>query len=155
LRHAGVGIAREDGHRPFVVAGPLLRIPSGGVAGAVVDEIELRIVRIPSPRIAAADLPLIALPGLQAGIGADRLAERRGFLGVYKQVGVRAFGIGAPDLLAVLHRIGGNPAAHTELTAGYADIDLVLDDHRRFGAGRAFARIIGLHRPHDLAGLGV
>src|SRR6478672_12788801 len=40
LGHAGVRIACPDRHRPFVVAGTLLRIPGRGVARAVVDQVE-------------------------------------------------------------------------------------------------------------------
>ena len=74
FRHAAIRIAREDGHRPFVVARTLLRIPGRGIAGPVIDEVSLRIIGDPAPCAAAADLPLIALPGLQAGVLADRLA---------------------------------------------------------------------------------
>ena len=46
-------------------------------------------------------------------------------------------------------------AAHAELAAGDADEHLVLEDERRVGAGLALRRIAVLHRPDDLAGLGV
>ena len=49
LGHAGVGVARPDGHRPFVVAGPLLRIPGRGIAGTVVDQVEFGVVGVPAP----------------------------------------------------------------------------------------------------------
>ena len=41
-RLAGIGIAREDGGRPFVVAFALVGIPRAGIAGAVEDQIGLR-----------------------------------------------------------------------------------------------------------------
>ena len=63
LGDAGIRIAREDGHRPFVVAGPLRRVPGAGIARAVVDQVQLGIVGIPAPGGAAAGLPLVALPG--------------------------------------------------------------------------------------------
>ena len=50
LRLAGVGIAGEDGHRPLVVAGALLRVPGRGIAGAVIDQVELADHRNTSPR---------------------------------------------------------------------------------------------------------
>jgi len=46
----------------------------------VIDQVQRRIVGNPAPGRAAADLPLIALPGLDAGILADRLAELGGLL---------------------------------------------------------------------------
>src|SRR5215472_2254132 len=41
--HSCIDIAREDGHRPFVVSRPLTRIPRSGIGGAVVYEVELGI----------------------------------------------------------------------------------------------------------------
>src|SRR5205823_2822633 len=102
LGHTGIRIAREDGHRPFVVARPLLRIPRRGIARTVVDEVELGVIGNPAPCATAADLPLIALPGLDAGILADRLANLGGFLGVDQDVIVRALRVSLPSLLATL-----------------------------------------------------
>ena len=62
---AGVDIAGPDRHGPLVVAGTLNRIPGRGVARAVVHRVLLRVVAVPAPGRAAADLPLVALPGLQ------------------------------------------------------------------------------------------
>src|SRR5205085_5137646 len=62
-RFARIGIAREDRHRPLVLAWSLIGIPRAGVAGAVVEEIELGVVAVPAPRRAAATLPFLALPG--------------------------------------------------------------------------------------------
>ena len=155
FRHAGIRIAREDGHRPFVVARTLLRIPGRGIAGAVIDEVQAGIIGHPAPGAAAADLPLIALPGLQARILADRLAKFGGLLGVDQDLIVRSLGVGPPDLLADLEIVGGDVALHAELAAGDADQHLVLDHERRRGAGLALAGIAVLRAPRDLAGLGV
>src|SRR3546814_3137429 len=73
LRHAGIGVAGEDRHRPLVVAGALDRVPGAGIARAVVDQVQLRIVGDPAPRRAAADLPLVAFPGGEALVLSDRL----------------------------------------------------------------------------------
>src|SRR5579863_5498096 len=43
------GFSRENGHRPFVVAGRLLRIPGRRIAQAVIDQIELLIISDPAP----------------------------------------------------------------------------------------------------------
>src|SRR5207247_11245477 len=64
FRLPGIGIPREDRHRPFVVAGPLIRIPGPGVPAAVVQEVQLRVVAVPAPGRPAASFPLIALPAL-------------------------------------------------------------------------------------------
>ena len=97
LGHAGVGVARKDGHRPFVVTRPLTRIPGRGVARTVVEEVQLRIVGNPTPGAAAADLPLIALPSLDARVLADRLAEVGSLHGVDQDLVIRPSRIGAPD----------------------------------------------------------
>src|SRR5262249_23585726 len=78
LGHAGIRVAGPYRHRPLVVARTLLRVPGRGVAGPVVEQVQRGIVGDPAPRAAAADLPLITLPGLQAGVLADRLAELGG-----------------------------------------------------------------------------
>ena len=155
LRHAGIGIAGEDGHGPAVVTRALDGVPGRGVARAVVDQVELRIDRDPAPGGAAADLPLVAFPGVGPAVGANRLAQMGGLLGVEQGLGVGAHGVAAPGLLAVGGVVGREPAAHTELAAGHADIDLVLEHHRRRGAGRTLGRVVGHDLPGHLAGLGV
>ena len=155
LGHAGVGVARKDGHRPAIVAGPLRRVPGRWVARAVVHEVEVGVVGIPAPGRAAADLPLIALPGVGAGVRADRLAEVGGLCWIDQRIGVGAFGIAAPRQLAVLDIVGADPSADAVFAARNANEHLVLDDHRRIGAGLSLGRISVLHRPDDRAGLRV
>ena len=50
LRHAGVGVARPDRHRPLVVAGTLRGVPGRGIARPVVHQVQLGIVGSTSPR---------------------------------------------------------------------------------------------------------
>src|SRR5947207_11152130 len=54
--------AREDAVRPLILAGALLRVVWARIAGAEVDEIELRVVRNPTPYRRAATPPRVALP---------------------------------------------------------------------------------------------
>src|SRR6202140_4865338 len=98
LGHAGVRIARPDRHRPLVVARTLLRVPGRGIARTVVDQVELRVVGDPAPRRTAADLPLIAFPGLEAGILADRLAEFGGLRRIDQALVVPPSRTGPPAL---------------------------------------------------------
>ena len=163
LDGAGVGVTGEDRHRPLVVAafalavlGALRRVPGAGVAGAVVYQVQFGIVGVPAPGGAAADLPLVAVPGRDAQVPvADRLAEHGGLLRVDHDVLVGTGRIGPPDLLAVLDVVGRQAAAHAELAAGDADEDLVLDDHRVGGQRLALAGVAVLDLPHLFAGLGV
>src|SRR5438034_11318998 len=78
LRFAVVRIAGEDGHRPLVVAGPLIGVPRSRVARAVIEQVQLRIVGVPAPRGPTAVLPLIPLPGRDAQV----LAAHRRIVGV-------------------------------------------------------------------------
>src|SRR6185369_10317662 len=142
-------------HRPLVVARTLLRVPGRGVARTVIDEIQTGIVGQPAPCAAAADLPLVTLPGLDARILADRLAELGGLVGIDHDLIIGTFGEGAPYLLAALEVVGRDVALHAKLAAGNADQDLVLDDQRRGGARGALARISVLGAPRHLPGLGI
>src|SRR5689334_1247769 len=64
------GTSGEDGASPFVIAGTHVGIPRPRIAGAIVDEVELRIVGDPAPTVAAADLPGCARPGFDTQVGA-------------------------------------------------------------------------------------
>src|SRR5262249_10887155 len=138
LGHASVGVARKDGHRPFVVTRPLTGVPGRGVARAVVDEVQLRIVGDPTPGAAAGDLPMTALPRLDARVLADRLAEVGGLHGVDQDLIIRPFRIGTPRLPAGPEIVGGYVALHAELAARDADQDFVLYHHRSGPAGLPF-----------------
>ena len=48
---------------------PVIRIPWSAVAGAVVEQIQIRIEGEPTPDGAAATLPGVAIPGVERGIG--------------------------------------------------------------------------------------
>ena len=158
LGHTGVGVTCENGHGIFVVAGPLDRIPGRGVAGAVVDQVELRVVGIPSPRRAAAGLPLLAFPRFEAGIGANRLAQFRRLFRIDQYVGIGAGGIGPPGQRPVFQVEGRERAMHAEFGAGNADENLVLDHDGRRRAGFALAAVgvlAVLDLPDLLAGRGI
>jgi hypothetical protein len=138
---SGVDIAREDGHRPFVVARPLARIPGAGIGGAVVDQVELGVVGVLSTGRRSAELPMLAFPSLQARIFADRLAQFCRLPRINQHFVVRADRIGAPCLLAGLDVVGRHRAANRKLVAGDADKHLVLDHHRSRGSGLALRRV--------------
>jgi hypothetical protein len=60
---------------------------------------------------------LIALPGTQARVLADRLAELRGLLRIDQHFGIRPRRVGAPDLFPGLDVISRQVAVHAELGA--------------------------------------
>src|SRR6185436_16665109 len=100
---------------PLVVAGPLARIPGRRIARAVIEQVQLRIVRDPAPGAPAADLPLIALPSLYARVLADRLAELGGLGRVDFFQGFGAPREGSPCPLAGLQVVSGHMELHAEL----------------------------------------
>src|ERR1700744_4815151 len=61
---AGIGIACEQRRSPFVVARTLLLVPWARIAGAVVDQVQVRIVSDPSPHRSSSSLPGIGRPSL-------------------------------------------------------------------------------------------
>ncbi|KAI3488620.1 hypothetical protein L1887_47391 [Cichorium endivia] len=125
-----------------------LAVPRRAVAGADVQQIQLRVVGHAVPYgTAAAELPvLVALPGLgrcgQFGVlvGLGRVARHR---------------VEAPGHLAGLGIVGGEEAAHAVLGAAVADDHLALHHPRRAGDAVGLARGGGLLAPDLAAGLGV
>src|SRR6185312_3710033 len=130
-----IRVTGEDGHRPLVVTGTLIRVPGARVTGAVIEEVQLGVIGIPTPGGAAAPLPLIALPGGDAQI----LALVGGIVGVgvageeYFAVGTGA--VNTPDFLAIVHVVRRHPAEDAELAARNARNDEVLDDDGGVGHG--------------------
>ncbi len=147
---AGVRLERDDRAQEQVVAAAraaVLLIPRRAVAGADVQQIELRVVRHRIPdRAAAAELPPFAVPGLR-GLREDRRFERLRR--------IAGHGVEAPQHLAGLRVVRGDVAAHAELGAAVADDDFALDDARRAGDGVCLRLIDGHHGPHFVAGRGV
>src|SRR5206468_12849369 len=105
---AGVEVERDDRAGVEVVARVHVAGPRGGVAGAPVRQVELRIVVPRDPHRPAAGLPRVAAPGLAAWLagGGNR--------------------VGPPDLLAGLGVERGDERADAELTARRPDEDFAL-----------------------------
>src|SRR5262249_57544082 len=97
-------------HRPFIVTWPLTRVPGRGIAGTIVDEVQLRIVGDPTPGAAAPGLPLVALPSLDARVIADRFPELGRFCGVDQHMVVRPLRMAPPYLPPALKLIAGPSA---------------------------------------------
>ena len=79
---AGIGIERDHGIGIEIVAGALRGIPVGaGIAGAPVDQVQIRIVGTCDPDRAAAVLPIVSAPAFVSGLaGSGNGIEPPGFL---------------------------------------------------------------------------
>src|SRR6185437_16976363 len=117
---AVIRLPREHGHRPLVVARPLVRIPGARVTDAVVEVVEFGIVAVPAPRGPAAALPLVALPGRNAEVLALHGRIVRVRVALDEDFVVRARAVPGPDMLAGVGVEGRDAAAHAELTTGDA-----------------------------------
>src|SRR5205085_9731740 len=111
-RLAGVGIAGEKRARPLVVAGSQVGIPHAGVSGAVEDQVQLRVVRDPSPDVGAAELPLVAGPGGRAQVLALVLCVARLETGAAEDVLVGARVVSAQAFLPRPEIERGYPSPH-------------------------------------------
>src|ERR1700761_596032 len=100
LCHTRFRIARPDRAGPPVVSGTHIRIPNTRVAGAVIDEIEFRIVRDPAPYRPAAHFPLVRRPAFHTLVCSLILRIKGLEAGANERVLVRAGAIGDPAYLA-------------------------------------------------------
>src|SRR5579859_1411972 len=112
LSHARFWIARPDRAGPPVVSGTHIRIPNARVAGAVIDEIEFRIVRDPAPHSTAAHLPLVRCPAFHALVCSLVFRVKSLEAGSNERVLVRAGAIGDPTYFARLQIKRHEPAAN-------------------------------------------
>jgi hypothetical protein len=142
---AGVGLERDDGAQEQIVAAAgaaVLLVPRRAIAGADVQQIELRIVghRIPDRcRRRRASTTRRARSWRPARGSALRTAATD-----------RRHGIEPPQHLARLRVVGGDVAAHAELGAAITDDDFALDDARRAGDRVRLRLVDGDHRPDSL-----
>ena len=150
---AGIGIAREQRRGPFVVARTLLLVPRARIAGAVIDQVQVRIVSDPSPHRSSSGLPSVARPGRDAEIRAVIGRVERVESGADQHVPVRPGGIGPPQDLAGSDIERRQPAAHAELAARVADQHLSLHDQRRHRDRFAGVDVAQFGLPELLAGL--
>ena len=158
---ARVGVARDDGGAPLVVAGSLLAVPRTRVRCAVIHEVELGVIRQPAPDSGAALLPGVggpargALVGARVGLAVERLESLADL-----DVGVGPDVVRAPQLLAGRGIDGSDPAAHAHLATAGTDDDFSLHDQWRHGHGFALGEVAHLRAPeqcacHDIDGDGV
>src|SRR6185437_176019 len=94
---AGAGIEPEHGAGIEIVAGVHLTRPRRGIADAPINGLRVVVVRAGHPGRTAAGLPVVALPGVVAGLALTRNGE------------------GPPELLAVLGIEGRDITPDAEL----------------------------------------
>ena len=138
LQLAGVGV--EGHHRVGVEVVALPHravVVRAGVAGAPVQEVQLRVVGAGHPGRRPAGAPGVAGPGAVVGM----VRPRRG--------------VKAPLARAALDVVGVDHAADAVLAPGHAGEDLVSDDERRGRLAVARRRFLHLGLPQDAAGAGV
>ena len=137
LQRARVRIERDHGAGVEVVAGVEVARPRPRVADAPEREVELRVVRALDPDRPAAVLPVVALPGVRAG-----LARRRDR-------------VGSPEGVAGPRVEGLDEAPDGQLAAGRPHHDLAPDDQRGQRAVVPLVIVLDDLVPHDSARLGV
>src|SRR4051794_25749391 len=154
-RASGVRIPCEDPGGPFVVPWSLLGIPWRGISGAVIDEVELRVIGDETPHIAATVLPGARRPRRDAEILTNILRIERLEFRTDENIGIRSGAVRLPHGLAGCRIERSEPAANTEFAAGIAHQHLVLRDERRHGERLALVEIGDLDLPAFLAGIGI
>src|SRR6185437_2341652 len=132
---AGGGIEPQYGAGIEIVAGMHFTRPWRRVADAPINGLGVLVVGAGHPGGAAAGLPVVAFPGVMAGLA------------------LAGDGEGSPQLLAVFGIEGRDITADTELAAGAADNDFAVDDQRHQGHVLPLLVVLDLLVPDHLAGL--
>ena len=126
-----------------------------GIAGAVIDQVEVGIVGDPAPDVAAADLPGIRRPGRDAEVLALVAFVERLEVWADQHVLVGTGAVGRPRRRAVRRVERLDPAAHADLAAGVADEHLALHHERRHRHGLADVDVADLGLPDRFARCGI
>src|SRR5262252_9083130 len=130
--------ARQYTRAPLVVPGSLLRVVGGGITGAVVEEIELRIVGQPSPHRRTTGAPAVVAPALRAEVRALIVRRLEG-AGLGAHLLIRAHIAGAPDEASAAELQALDPSVDTEFPARGANNDAIPYYERRHGSGLTVA----------------
>ena len=142
--------ARQHAVGPLVLAGPLFGVIGAGIAHAEVNQVELRVVRDPSPHRTAAAPPRVAGPGRRPKSGAA--AER---FRAYEHQGVRSHVVRGPDDLPGREVESLDPAVNAELAARWSDDHAIACDKRRHRRRLALIDIGNLRFPDLLPAPGI
>src|SRR5579871_443982 len=127
----GLRFAGEQRSGPFVVARALIGVPRARIGGAVIEKVEIRIVRGPTPGGASANFPLFTLPRMKTEVFGAISGVKRLETGADEDIFIRAGGVSAPEDLAGIGVQTREPAAHSVLTTAVAHEHHALGDDRR------------------------
>src|SRR5664279_4844600 len=134
---AGVGIEPEHGAGIEIVTGMSSTRPRCGVTDAPIDGLGVLVVVTGHPGRSAAGFPVIASPGVMAGLALAR------------------DGVGPPQFLAARGVERDNIAAHTEFTAGTANDYFSVYYQWHQGHVLTLLVVLDFRVPDHLAGFGV
>src|SRR5437588_3554939 len=151
-RLARVGIAREDAGRKFIVTRTSLRVPRSWVRGAVVNQIELRVIRNPAPHATAANFPCVGRPTLHAQVLASILRVEWFESRADQNIFIRPRAIGFPGDLAALFVERCQPTPNPEFTSTVSNEDFSFYNKRSHGQALALVDVSNTRFPYLLAG---
>ena len=148
---ARVGLDGDDGRDIKIVSAAgraEVSAPRRAVAGADVEQVEVRVVGHGVPdRAAAAHFPVF--PALRVGLPCGHCSLE--MFAFRREAWIARDRVEAPELATRLGVVGGDVAAHTQFTTAIADDDLVLDDARRTGDRIGLAAVDRVDVPDGLA----
>src|SRR5207249_9308502 len=107
----------QDRSCPLIVASTLILVPRSGIARAVVNQIERRIVGDPSPHRATASFPGVTRPSRHAEVCPTIVGVKRLELWADLHILVGPNVVGSPDFLAGRCIERRDPAAYAHLAA--------------------------------------
>ena len=146
--------ARQHAGAPLVVPEPLLGIVRGGVAGAVVDQIELGVIGDRAPHRSTAGAPAVARPAVHAEVGAAVVGCLEGAR-TDQHVGIGSHVVGGPHHLAGVQIESLEPAVDAELPARSADDHPIAHHDRGHRHGLAASHIGDAHPPQLASRAGI
>ena len=141
---AVAGPARQHAVGPLVLARALLGVVGTGIAGAEVDQVELRIVGDPAPHRRAAAPPRIAAPGRHADVG---IADVAASTGARQHQRIGAHVVRRPEDLPGREIESLHPPVDPELATRRAHDHAIARDERRHRRRLALTDVGDLRLP--------
>ena len=153
-----VAVARQTAPRVEIDLAPLppvIRVPGRAIAGAVVEQIQIRVEGEPSPDRAAATFPGVSVPGVERRIGNFIVGVERFETRADADFVVRPHTVVSPSHAAGIDVVGGDVAPYALFSAHHADDDFVVDDERHCAGRFTYSDVGVFSAPNDFPVLGV